>query len=217
MWTFGPCGEQQMAATAPTGLFRVSRRGRRRRRKKEEEGVYLNKGVLLSVGDVWGDIRTQFHVLWAGSFTTLIRFVPLVTLLFGFPEVFFRVMCGAAQNSWQHSELKSSVTATSLYISAVDRWIKASCECFLSSSVSSDVWMMDHSSNNSVTEFQQLWGRWNTLLDRVHDDPRVTSQCLSLPGNQSFACQLHLHLPLLNRYHSWWTQGLGSTWAATLS
>lgn len=46
-----------MATTAPTGLFRVfshehSRRGRRRRRKKEEEGVYLNKGVLLSVGDV---------------------------------------------------------------------------------------------------------------------------------------------------------------------
>lgn len=83
-----------MATTAPTGLFRVfshehSRRGRRRRRKKEEEGVYLNKGVLLSVGDVWGDIRTQFHVLWAGSFTTLIRFVLLLTLLFGFPEVFW--------------------------------------------------------------------------------------------------------------------------------
>uniref|UniRef100_A0A671XZQ2 Transmembrane protein 159 n=1 Tax=Sparus aurata TaxID=8175 RepID=A0A671XZQ2_SPAAU len=34
--------------------------------------------------------------------------------------------------------------------------------------------MMDHSSNNSVTEFQQLWGSWNTLLDRVHDDPRVS-------------------------------------------
>ncbi|XP_036943459.1 lipid droplet assembly factor 1-like [Acanthopagrus latus] len=34
--------------------------------------------------------------------------------------------------------------------------------------------MMDHSSNSDVTEFQQLWGSWNTLLDRVHDDPRVS-------------------------------------------
>ncbi|XP_073350797.1 lipid droplet assembly factor 1-like [Pagrus major] len=37
---------------------------------------------------------------------------------------------------------------------------------------------MDHSSNNNVTEFQQLWGSWNTLLDRVYHDPRV-SQLMS--------------------------------------
>lgn len=34
--------------------------------------------------------------------------------------------------------------------------------------------MQHNGSNNSVTEFQKLWGRWNGLLNRFYDDPKVT-------------------------------------------
>ncbi|XP_078125099.1 lipid droplet assembly factor 1-like isoform X1 [Sander vitreus] len=32
---------------------------------------------------------------------------------------------------------------------------------------------MQHSSSSSVTDFQQLWGSWTTILKRFHDDPKV--------------------------------------------
>ncbi|XP_041813701.1 lipid droplet assembly factor 1-like [Chelmon rostratus] len=33
---------------------------------------------------------------------------------------------------------------------------------------------MQQSSSSSVTEFQQLWGSWTTLLNRLYDDPKVS-------------------------------------------
>lgn len=204
-----------MAVTAPTGLFWWAVQ----KRKKEEEEKW-GRGCVFKQGCValcWRRLRRRQDTV-SCVVSWQLYYSDQVCTSFNFVTWFPRSVLGEghAQNSCQHSELKSSVTANSLYISAVHCWIEASCDCFpLLSSVSSDAWMMDHSSNSDVTEFQQLWGSWNTLLDRVHDDPRVTSPCLSLPGNQSFACQPHLRLP--PRCHSWWTQGLGSTWAATLS
>ncbi|XP_034395571.1 lipid droplet assembly factor 1-like isoform X2 [Cyclopterus lumpus] len=32
---------------------------------------------------------------------------------------------------------------------------------------------MQHSGNNSATDFQKLWGRWNGLVSRFYDDPKV--------------------------------------------
>ncbi|KAM9346724.1 lipid droplet assembly factor 1-like [Symphorus nematophorus] len=33
---------------------------------------------------------------------------------------------------------------------------------------------MQHNSNNKMTEFEQLWENWTTLLNRIYDDPRVS-------------------------------------------
>lgn len=38
------------------------------------------------------------------------------------------------------------------------------------------------SSSTSETDFQQLWGKWTTLLNRLYDDPRVTSKLKTCIG-----------------------------------
>lgn len=55
---------------------------------------------------------------------------------------------------------------------------------------------MQRSSSTSVTEFQQLWGSWTPLLDRLYDDPRV-SQLMNTKTGQYLSSHPVLGLTVL--------------------
>ncbi|XP_037647012.1 lipid droplet assembly factor 1-like [Sebastes umbrosus] len=56
--------------------------------------------------------------------------------------------------------------------------------------------MQHSSSNNGVTDLQQLWGRWNTMLNSFYDDPKV-AQVMSTRMGQYLSSHPFLALTLL--------------------